>query len=80
MDWLEQHRANVDIYNNTIECVDGKWILVEVRGILWQILVKNSLALQLQRFLKKKWQVYEDCIFQTQQREKGPSLEYYWVL
>ena len=34
MYWLEKHRAKVDYFNKFVECVDGKGILVEVRGIL----------------------------------------------
>lgn len=41
MDWLEDHRAKVDCFNKVVECIDGKGMPVEVRGILQPILVKH---------------------------------------
>ena len=44
-DWLEAHRAKLDCYNKTFECMDEAGNPLVVRGIPKVILVRQILAM-----------------------------------
>ena len=50
MDWLEAHRAKLDCYNKTFECLDEEGKLKVVKGIPKVISGRNSSAMQLKEF------------------------------
>ena len=53
MDWLEAHRAKLDCYTKTFECMDKECNPVVVRGIPNVISIRHSSAMQLNKFSRK---------------------------
>ena len=45
MDWLEAHRANLDCYNKTFECLDEEGNLMVLKGIPKLISGRKSSAM-----------------------------------
>ena len=53
MDYLEAHRARLDCYNNTFECLDEEGSLKVVKGIPKVISASRQiLAMQLKKFYR----------------------------
>ena len=53
---LEAHRAKIDFYNKTFECLDEKGNLRVVRGFPKVISKRKSLAMQLNNFYGERLQ------------------------
>ena len=65
MYWLESHRANLDCYNNTFECLDEEGNLRVVRGIPKVISVRNISAMQLKKFCRRGFQLYASHVLEA---------------
>jgi len=58
MDWLESHHAILDCYGKTITCLTDEGQQVIVKGIPRPISLRQIIALQLKRYLRKGCQLY----------------------
>ena len=79
MDWLEAHRVKLDYYNKTFECMDEEGNPRIVRGIPKVIYVRKISAMQLKKFTKKGFQLYEAHVLEAMENDT-PRLEDYQVL
>ena len=79
MDWLEEHRVNLDCYNKTFECLNEEGNLRIVKGFLKVIFGRNHFALQLEKFYGKGHKVYAAHVLEI--AENGtPRLEGFHML
>ena len=53
MDWLEDHRMNLDYYNKNFKCMNGEGNPVVEKGIPKVIYVRKISAMQLKKFCRK---------------------------
>ena len=79
MDWLEAHRAKLDCYNNTFECLDEDGNLKVVKDIPKVISNRNISAMQLKKFYGKGCRVYTVHVLEAGDNET-PRLEEFHVL
>ena len=79
MDWLEAHRAKLDCYNKTFECLDEEGNLRVVKGFPKVISGRKSSAMQLEKFYGKGHRVYASHVLEIV--ENGtPRLEEFHML
>ena len=74
MDWLEAHKVKLDYYIKTFECMDEEGNPRVVRGIPKVISVRQALAMQLEKFCRKGFQLYAAHILEAPENET-PRLE-----
>ena len=79
MDWLEVHRAKLDCYNKTFECMDEEGSPRVVRGIPKVISVRQISTMQLKKFCRKGCRLYAAHVLKATENET-PRLEDFWVL
>ena len=79
MDWLEAHKVKLDCYNKTFECMDEEGNPVVVKGIPKVISVRQVSAMQLNKFCRKGFQLYESYILEPT-GDQTPRLEDYQLL
>ena len=65
MDWLEAHRAKIDCYNKTFECLDKEDNLRVVKGIPKVISGRKYSTSQLKKFYGKGCRVYADHVLEV---------------
>ena len=78
-DWLEAHKAKLDCYNRTFECMDEEENPIVVRGIPKVIYVRHISAMQLKKLCRKGFQLYAAHILEAIENET-PRLEDFHVL
>ena len=66
MDWLEAHRAKLDCYNKTFECLDEEGKLKVVKGIPKVILERKDSTMQLKNLCGKGCRVYAAHVWRWQ--------------
>ena len=79
MDWLESHRAKLDCYNNTFECLDEEGNLRVVKGFPKVISGRKSSSMQLKKFYGKGCRVYATHVLEETEYDT-PRLEDFHVL
>ena len=79
MDWLEAHKAKLDCYNKTFECLDEEGNLMVVQGFPKVISGRNSLAMQLEKLYGKGRRVYVAHVLEIEKNDT-PRLEGFHML
>ena len=79
MDWLEAHRAKLDCYNKTFECLDEEDNLRVVKGFPKAISGRKSSAMQLKKFYRKCCRLYVAHVLEATKNET-PRLDDFHVL
>ena len=74
MDWLEAHRAKLDCYNKTFECLDDEGNLRGVKGFPEVIYGRKSSEMQLKKFYGKGCRVYAALVLEVVEYDT-PRLE-----
>ena len=79
MDWLEAHRAKLDCYNKTFECLDEEGNLRVAKGFLEVISRRKSSPMQLKKFYGKGCRVYAAHVLEATEYDT-PRLEGFYML
>jgi hypothetical protein len=74
MDWLAAHKAKLDCYHKTLECVRKEGKSMTLQGIRKPVLVRQILALQMRKYFRKGCPLYAIQVSKTIEGDK-PSLE-----
>jgi predicted aspartyl protease len=79
MDWLESHKSRLDHYNKTLECEDDKGKKKTLQGIKKNVLVRQISTLQMKKYCKNGFSLYEIQVFNSVEGQK-PILENHPIL
>jgi hypothetical protein len=74
MDWLATHKARLDCYHKTLECVSKEGKRITLQGIRKPVSVRQISALQMRRYCRKGCPLYAIQVLKTIEGDK-PSLE-----
>lgn len=86
INWLNEHKANIDCLAKTMECLDDQGNPVNIQGILHEVKPRQISAMQLKRCRRKGCEIFavkikdlrepletiykDDCIFKMWRLEK----------
>jgi hypothetical protein len=79
MDWIATHKARLDYYHKTLECVSKEGIRITLQGIQKPVSVRQKSALQLRKYCRKGCPLYAIQVLKSIKRDK-PSLKDYPTL
>jgi hypothetical protein len=79
MDWLATHKAKLDCYNKTLECVSKEGKRITLQGIRKPVSMRQISALQMRKYCKKGCPLYEIQVLKTIEGAK-PSLDDHTIL
>jgi hypothetical protein len=79
MDWLATHKAKLDCYYKTLECVSEEGKRIILQGIRKLVSVRQILALQMRKYCRKGCPLYAVQVLKTPGGAE-PSLEDYPIL
>jgi hypothetical protein len=74
MDWLAAHKARLDCYHKTLECVSKEGKRITLQGIRKPVSVRQISALQMRKYCRKGCPLYAIQVLKTIEDDK-PSLE-----
>jgi hypothetical protein len=80
MDWLEQHKAVLDCYTKVLIYKDNLGTTRTTQGIPKPVSVRQVLAMQLKKCIRKGSQVYAIQVMNLLEKEDNPKLEDFVVL
>jgi hypothetical protein len=80
MDWLEQHKAVLDCYTKVLSYKDNLGTARTTQGIPKPVSVRQVLAMQLKKCIRKGSQVYAIQVMNLLEKEDKPKLEDFVVL
>jgi len=80
MDWLEQHKAVLDCYTKVLIYKDNLGTTRTTQGIPKLVSVRQVLAMQLKKCIRKGSQVYAIQVMNLLEKEDNPKLEDFVVL
>ena len=80
MDWLEQHKAVLDCYTKVLIYKDNLGTTRTTQGIPKLVSVRQVLAMQLKKCIRKGSQVYAIQVMNLLEKEDNPNLEDFVVL
>ena len=79
MDYLDAHHANMYCHNKNYTCLDEEGNQVTIKGIPRPISLRQIIALQLKKCLRKGCQLYAIHVEESKEG-KDPELQYYPIL
>jgi hypothetical protein len=79
MDWLATHKARLDCYHKTLECVSKEGKRITLQGIRKLVSVRQISALQMRKYFRKGCPLYAIQVLQTIIGAK-PSLDDHPIL
>jgi hypothetical protein len=65
MDWLAAHKAKLDYYHKTLECVSKEGKRITLQGIRKPVSVRQILALQMRKYCRKGCPLYAIQVLKT---------------
>jgi hypothetical protein len=65
MDWLAAHKAKLDCYHKTLECVSKEGKRITLQGIRKPVLVRQISALQMRKYCRKGCPLYAIQVLKT---------------
>jgi hypothetical protein len=74
MDWLATHKAILDCYHKTLECVSKEGKRMTLQGIQKPVSVRQISSLQMRKYFQKGCPLYEIQVSETIECDK-PILE-----
>ena len=80
MDWLEWHKVVLDCYTKILSYKDDFGTIRTSQGIPKPVLVRQVLAMQLKKCIRKGCQVYAIQVMNLFEKEDKPKLEDFAVL
>jgi hypothetical protein len=80
MDWLEQKKVVLDCYTKVLSYKDNLGTARTTQGIPKPVSVRQVLAMQLKKCIRKGSQVYAIQVTNLLEKEDKPKLEYFVVL
>jgi hypothetical protein len=80
MDWWEQHKAVLDCYTKILSYKDDFGTVRTSQGIQKPLLVRQVLAMQLRKCIRKGCQVYAIQVMNLLEKKDKPKLEDFAVL
>ena len=76
MDWLERHQVLVNFFQKTFTCLNDKEERITVTGIPRKISVRQILALQMKKTVRKGCKVFSVHIINNEQIHKDFKLRF----
>jgi hypothetical protein len=70
MDWLAAHKARLDYYHKTLECVSKEGKRITLQGIQKPVSVKQISALQMRKYWQKGCTLYVIQVLKTIEGDK----------
>jgi hypothetical protein len=70
MDWMATHKAKLDCYHKTLECVSKEGKRITLQGILKLVSVRQILALQMRKYCRKGCPLYAIQVLKTTEGAK----------
>ena len=80
MDWLEEHNFFLNCFNKTFTCIDNNGNNIKVKGIPRKVTIREILALQMKRSVRKGCKVFTIYIIKDNENDIQPKLEDILVL
>jgi hypothetical protein len=80
MDWLEKHKALLDCYIKILSYKDNFGTVRTTQGIPKPVSVRQALAMQFKKCIRKGCQVYAIQVTNLLEKEDNPKLEDFDVL
>jgi hypothetical protein len=71
MDWLAAHKAKLDCYHKTLECVSKEGKRITLQGIRKPVSVRQILALQMRKYCRKGCPLYAIPVLKTIESTKA---------
>jgi hypothetical protein len=65
MDWLATHKAKLDCYHKTLECVSKEGKRITLQGIQKPVSVRQISTLQMRKYYQKGCPLYEIQVLKT---------------
>jgi hypothetical protein len=79
MDWMASHKARLDCYHKTLECVRKEGKRITLQGIQKPVSVRQIVALQMRKYCRKGCPLYAIQVLKTIEGAK-PSLDDHLIL
>jgi hypothetical protein len=79
MDWLAAHKARLDCYHKTLECVSKEGKKISLQGIQKPVSVRQISTLQMRKYFRKGCPLYAIQVLKTIEGDKS-SLDNHPIL